>query len=74
MRRRCTPTSCCSPGWSERCDGPDDPDADVIDSVARLVALYDEQHEELPRRNQFSPGRELVAAAAVVARTPAAGP
>lgn len=57
------------------CDvAADDPDADVIDSVARLIALYDEHHDELPRRNQFSPGWDLVAAAAMVARTPAAGP
>jgi predicted TIM-barrel fold metal-dependent hydrolase len=56
------------------CDvAADDPDAAVIDSVARLLTLYDEQHEELPRRNQFTPGWDVVAAAAIVARTPAAG-
>ena len=57
------------------CDvSEDDPDADVIGSVARLISLYDELHEELPHRNQFTPGWDLVAAAALVARTPAAGP
>jgi uncharacterized protein len=56
------------------CDvATDDPDAEVIASVARLIALYDEHHEQLPRRNPFSPGWDIVAAAAVVARTPAAG-
>jgi hypothetical protein len=34
--------------------------------------LVDEHHECLPRRNQFTPGWDLVSAAAVVARTPAA--
>jgi len=50
----------------------DDPDADVIASVARLLDLYDEHGPRLPKRNQFRPGWDLVAAAAVVARTPAA--
>jgi predicted TIM-barrel fold metal-dependent hydrolase len=52
----------------------DVPGVDVIESVARLIALYDAHHESLPRRNQFSPGWDIVAAAAMVARTPAAGP
>jgi uncharacterized protein len=57
------------------CDvATDDADADVIHSVARLITLYDEHHDELPHRNQFTPGWDLVAAAAMVARTPAAGP
>jgi hypothetical protein len=50
----------------------DDPDADVLASVLSLVDLYEENHAKLPARNQFSPGWDLVAAAAVVARTPAA--
>ena len=56
------------------CGGLDeeDPDAAVIASVARLIALYDEHHEHLPHRNQFTPGWDLVSAAAFVARTPAA--
>jgi predicted TIM-barrel fold metal-dependent hydrolase len=53
---------------------PDVPDADVIESVARLIALYDAHHATLPHRNQYTPGWDLVAAAAMVARTPAAGP
>ena len=55
------------------CDVPDDdPDAPVLASVRRLLDLYEEHHEELPRRNGFTPGWDLVSAAAVVARTPAA--
>ena len=55
------------------CDVDDsDPDAEVIASVARLIALYDEHHERLPHRNQFTPGWDLISAAAFVARTPAA--
>ncbi|SFC95367.1 Predicted metal-dependent hydrolase, TIM-barrel fold [Nocardioides terrae] len=50
----------------------DDPDAEVIASVKRLLDLYDEHGPRIPRRNQFRPGWDLVAAAAVVARTPAA--
>ncbi|WP_210650555.1 amidohydrolase family protein [Nocardioides sp. SYSU D00065] len=55
------------------CDVPaDDPDADVLASVLRLLDLYEQHHEHLPRRNSFAPGWDLVSAAAVVARTPAA--
>jgi hypothetical protein len=50
----------------------DDPDAAVIDSVLRLLDLYEEHGPRLPRRNQFRPGWDLVSAAATVARTPAA--
>jgi hypothetical protein len=50
----------------------DDPDAEVVASVARLIALYDEQHDRLDKRNQFAPGWDLLQAAAFVARTPAA--
>lgn len=56
------------------CDVADDvPDAAVIGSVRRLLGLYDEHHAHLPQRNQFRPGWDIVAAAAMVARTPAAG-
>jgi hypothetical protein len=51
----------------------DVPDADVIASVRRLLTLYDEHRDRLPQRNQFRPGWDLVAAAAILARTPAAG-
>ncbi|GAA5117450.1 hypothetical protein GCM10023339_28310 [Alloalcanivorax gelatiniphagus] len=55
------------------CDVPgDDPDAPVLASVLRLLDLYEEHREHLPRRNGFTPGWDLVSAAAVVARTPAA--
>lgn len=55
------------------CDVPgDDPDAPVLSSVLRLLDLYEEHREHLPRRNGFTPGWDLVSAAAVVARTPAA--
>jgi hypothetical protein len=55
------------------CKVPDDaPDAAVVASVARLIALYDDHHDELPHRNQFSPGWDLISAAAIVARTPSA--
>ena len=55
------------------CDVPDDdPDAPLLASVLRLLDLYEEHRERLPRRNRFTPGWDLVAAAAVVARTPAA--
>ena len=50
----------------------DDPDADVVASVRHLLDLYDERRGSLRRRNQFTPGRDLVLAAAFVARTPAA--
>ena len=51
---------------------PDSPNASTVASVARLIEMYDAHHAELPRRNQFSPGRDLVLAAVVVARTPSA--
>ena len=55
------------------CDVPeDDADAPVLASVLRLLDLYDEHRSRLPRRNTFTPGWDLVSAAAVVARTPAA--
>ena len=42
----------------------------VLASVLRLLDLYDEHRDALPRRNQFAPGRDLLLTAAVVARTP----
>jgi uncharacterized protein len=55
------------------CKIPDDhPDAPVVASVARLIDLYDQHHESLPQINQFTPGWDLLAAAAIIARTPAA--
>ena len=55
------------------CDVPgDDPDAAVLASVLQLLDLYEEHRDRLPRRNGFTPGWDLVSAAAVVARTPAA--
>jgi hypothetical protein len=55
------------------CDvGSDDPDAPALASVLELLDLYKEHRSTLPPRNQFRPGWDLVAAAAVVARTPAA--
>jgi uncharacterized protein len=55
------------------CDVPeDDPDFPVLSSVLSLLDLYEEHRERLPARNQFTPGWDLVSAAAVVARTPAA--
>jgi hypothetical protein len=50
----------------------DDPDVPVLASVLRLLDLYDEHRDRILRRNTFTPGWDLVAAAAVVARTPAA--
>jgi len=50
----------------------DHPDADVVGSVARLLDLYEQHHERIEPRNQFAPGWDLVSAAAIVARTPAA--
>jgi predicted TIM-barrel fold metal-dependent hydrolase len=55
------------------CKIPEDhPDAKVVASVVRLLDLYEEHHDRLPRRNQYAPGWDLLSAAAVVARTPTA--
>jgi hypothetical protein len=43
-----------------------------VASVARLIELYDEHRADLEPRNRFSPGRDLVLAALIVARTPSA--
>jgi hypothetical protein len=51
---------------------PESPDSSTAASAGRLIELYDEHHARLPRRNQFAPGRDLVLAAVVVARTPSA--
>jgi hypothetical protein len=50
----------------------DDPAAPVVASVERLIDLYAEHRGDLPARNPYSPGWDLIAAAAIVARTPAA--
>lgn len=49
-----------------------DPERPVLRSVLRLLDLHQTHHESLPQRNQFRPGWDIVALAAVVARTPAA--
>jgi hypothetical protein len=38
--------------------------------VTQLLDLYEEHADELPTGNQYSPGWDLIAAAALVARTP----
>lgn len=48
------------------------PDEAVLTSVLELLDLYDAYRDALPRRNQFTPGRDILLTAAVVARTPAA--
>jgi uncharacterized protein len=50
----------------------DHPDADIVASVVQLLDLYEEHRNRLPNRNQYAPGWDLLAAAAIVARTPAA--
>jgi len=50
----------------------DDPDAQVIASIVRLLDLYEEHRDRIPQRNQYLPGWDLISAAATVARTPAA--
>ncbi|WP_370615229.1 amidohydrolase family protein [Mumia sp. Pv 4-285] len=50
----------------------DDPDAPTIAAVSRLLDLYEEHREHIPQRNQHLPGWDLISAAAIVARTPAA--
>jgi uncharacterized protein len=53
------------------CRVPDGaPEADVLASISRLLDLYKEHHERLPRRTQFRPGWDLISAAAFLARTP----
>lgn len=49
-----------------------DSEAPVLRSVRRLLDLFETHHETLPPRNQFRPGWDIVAMAAIVARTPAA--
>jgi predicted TIM-barrel fold metal-dependent hydrolase len=50
----------------------EDPDAEIVASIATLLELYEDHHDDLPQQNQFAPGWDLVTAAAIVARTPAA--
>jgi hypothetical protein len=50
----------------------DHPDAPIVRSVEQLLDLYDSHGSKLPKRNQFAPGWDVIAAAAIVARTPAA--
>jgi uncharacterized protein len=50
----------------------DDPQAPVTASVSHLLDLYEVHREDLPQRNQFLPGWDLISAAATIARTPAA--
>lgn len=47
-------------------------DLAVVESVVALLDLYEAHHEQLPHQNQYAPGWDLVAAAAIVARTPRA--
>jgi hypothetical protein len=49
---------------------PSHPHAHVFRSVTQLLDLYEEHADELPTGNQYSPGWDLIAAAALVARTP----
>jgi predicted TIM-barrel fold metal-dependent hydrolase len=51
---------------------PGDEDAPVLASVLRLLELYDQHADRLPRQSPYSPGWDLVNAGAVVARTPRA--
>jgi hypothetical protein len=46
--------------------------APVFDAVSRLLDLYERHADELETPNQYAPGWDLIAAAALVARTPAA--
>jgi hypothetical protein len=48
------------------------PKADVFRACSTLLDLYEAHKDSLPRQNPYSPGWDLVAAAAVVARTPEA--
>jgi predicted TIM-barrel fold metal-dependent hydrolase len=44
--------------------------AHVFHAVSTLLDLYEAHADSLPRDNQYSPGWDLIAAAAIVARTP----
>jgi predicted TIM-barrel fold metal-dependent hydrolase len=48
------------------------PHARVMQSVTRLLDLYEEHADELPTGNQYGNGWDLIAAAALIARTPRA--
>lgn len=49
---------------------PDHPDAAVFDSVLHLLDRYEKHAAERETGNEYAPGWDLVATAAVVARTP----
>jgi uncharacterized protein len=53
-------------------DVPTGPHADVIECIAALLDLNDQTQEPDPLRSERTPGFDLVLAAAVAARTPAA--
>jgi hypothetical protein len=42
----------------------------VFRSVSHLLDLYEEYHDDLETPNQYGPGWDLIAAAALIARTP----
>ena len=44
--------------------------ARVFRSVSHLLDLYEEYHDDLETPNQYGPGWDLIAAAALIARTP----
>jgi hypothetical protein len=46
--------------------------AEVFRAVGHLLDLYEAHADQLPKENQYSPGWDLIAAAALVARTPEA--
>jgi uncharacterized protein len=50
---------------------PEDPNAELFQSITDLLDLYERHHEELRTGNQYAPGWDLISAAAVLARTPA---
>jgi hypothetical protein len=47
------------------------PHARVFESVSALLDLYEEHAKQLETGNQYGRGRDLIAAAALIARTPA---
>jgi hypothetical protein len=50
----------------------DDSNAEVMQSIAELLELYERQRETLKTNNQYAPGWDLIAAATLLARTPKA--
>jgi predicted TIM-barrel fold metal-dependent hydrolase len=52
---------------------PDDhPDRELMQSIAELLELYSRHRDSLATGNQYAPGWDLIAAGALLARTPAA--